>query len=862
MASKVFRLSNGLTVVFRPMRLAPVVALQMWVDAGAASDPEEFPGMAHLFEHLLFKGNPSRRMSDLVATVEAVGGSFEAWTSHDHTVYEVLLPSRHVRLGLDVLADALGPFSVDEETLRREFSIIDQEDVRRADDPWTDTADMLVALAFEGHPYARSVTGDPRRLARAAPADVEAFHRRHYRAGRMTLVVVGDVDEEALDDLLDDTVGDLPRGGDGARPPPADFAPQARVRTAVEFRSAGLAYIGLGFRTPGARDPATAHLALLAAALGDGPASRLPVAMVRGAELAVHVEVTSYPERDGSVLAAIASTQPEKWDRALEAILAVLAETARAPLPLSELERTRRLIALNALYGVETVEDVADRIGFDAVATGDADYEVRFQAAVASIGPREIQEAARTWLRPDRLSVVVVLPDEDGDADGETVDRVRERIREIVRATLGAPERAAPPAGPLDVRLSCGARLVVRPEPGAPLVAVDAFFPGGQLLESERTAGLQGTIARLLLRGTATRAAEEIDRAIDEMAAGIHGVADLDALGVSAAFPAAEALRGLGLVADCLRAPSFPADEFERDRRRAIADLRAAETDAFDLAYRQLLPRLLPGHPYRLDPHGTPATLGRITRSAVARAWEDGYPLDRLTVVVSGDISPEAVRSTLEARLGPGGRRRASAVRAPQPVEAEVRERDRQVVVRGDFARAHVLAGFRAPGGDDERRYAASIVAEALAGDSGLLMAEVRESRGLAYDVGADYRAPIGQGFLTVHAACDERNVEAVLRVLDDIFARLAAHGLPPEAVAHAQDLLVGSYALDMQRVSDRNRLAARGIYVRGELPTPERYEARVRAVTPADVRALAASIFDPARRVTAIALPPDGGRK
>ncbi|MDI7267305.1 MAG: hypothetical protein QME96_04860, partial [Myxococcota bacterium] len=69
-----------------------------------------------------------------------------------------------------------------------------------------------------------------------------------------------------------------------------------------------------------------------------------------------------------------------------------------------------------------------------------------------------------------------------------------------------------------------------------------------------------------------------------------------------------------------------------RARRRAIADLRAAETDAFDLAYREMLPRLLPGHPYRLDPRGTPATPGRITRSAVARAWEDGYPLDRLTV--------------------------------------------------------------------------------------------------------------------------------------------------------------------------------------------------------------------------------------
>ena len=117
--STIERLDNGAGIVVRPMRLAPGVARQVWLDAGAADDPEDLPGMAHLLEHLLFKGNPSRRFQDLVATVEAVGGSFEAWTSHDHTVYELLLPSRHLRLGLDVLADALGPLSVDPDVIAR-----------------------------------------------------------------------------------------------------------------------------------------------------------------------------------------------------------------------------------------------------------------------------------------------------------------------------------------------------------------------------------------------------------------------------------------------------------------------------------------------------------------------------------------------------------------------------------------------------------------------------------------------------------------------------------------------------------------------------------------------------------------------
>ncbi|MBI5501804.1 MAG: insulinase family protein [Deltaproteobacteria bacterium] len=853
------RLDNGVGLVVRPMRLAPVVALQLWLDAGAADDPDDFPGMAHLLEHLLFKGNPSRRFHDLVATVEAVGGSFEAWTSHDHTVYELLLPSRQARLGLDILADALGPLSVDPDVLEREMSIITQEERQRADDVWTDAADVLVALAFEGHPYGRSVTGDPRKLRRATVDDVVSFHDRLYRGERMTLVVVGDLEPDDVRRDAAETLGALPGGGEPPARDPVPFPPQARVRTAVDVRGNGLATVGLGFRIPGARDPATPALALLDTVLGDGPASLLQAGLVRARELALHVEVAQYPERDGSVLAVIASVAPDKWSDALDAILDVLALLRRSDVPPVDLERARHLIATEALYGAEAVEDVAGRLGFDALATGDPDYEAVFQAQVAATTAGAVREAAATWLRPANLGAVVVLPQEDDEEiSDEDIDAARERIRTAVRDRLSDDEPLQASTEPLDVTLACGARLVIRPEPGVPLVAVDAFFPGGQALESERTAGLQQILSRLLLRGAGGMSAAEIDRAIDEMAASVQPYAGADTLGISATFPAADALRGLALVADALRDPTFPEDEFERERRRLLADLRAAESDPFYVAGHELYPRLLPGHPYRFDPRGTPEALGRITHSSLVRAWNDDYPLHRLTIVVSGDVTPDAVRDTLDARLPSDPRSDAAALQAPGAVEAEVPERDQQVVVHGDFAQAYVLFGFRAPGGESDDRHAVSLLVEALAGDTGILMQEVREGRGLAYDVGAEARLPIGQGVVLVHASCDPRDVDAVLATIDDLLDDLAQNGLGPERLAHAQDLLVHSYALDLQRVSDRNRLAARGLFVHGTVPSFESYEQAIRAVTPDQAREVAADLFDPDNAVTIVVLPQD----
>jgi zinc protease len=850
------RLGNGMMLVVRPLHFAPVAAVQVWLDVGAADDPEDLPGMAHLFEHLLFKHNPSRRFRDLVGTIESVGGAFDAWTSHDHTVYEVLVPSRQTSLGLEILADALSPPAVDEEVLRREGAIIVQEERQRADDPWTDTADVLVALAFQGHRYARSVTGDPRRLRRATAEDVLAFHDRNYRAERMLVVVAGDVDPAEVRAAAEASLGRLPGGGGEIDRPASTFDPQARVRTSVEVRAGGLGYVGLGFRLPGAAGPSAAEAALIETLLGDGPSSLVTAELVRRRELAVHAEVSRYPERDASVLAIVLSVEPSRWYRVLGALLGILSDLRERPVPLAELERARRLIAARALYGGEAVEDIAERTGFDTLVTGDPEWERSFMAAVAAATPEDLLRAAGEWFRPDRAAVAVMLPEQGAPRGDEDADRIRERIRTAVAGTLGIASRPAGPPAPLDVRLTSGARLVVRPEPGAPLVAVDAFLPGGRRLDAERTAGLQTLMARLLLRGTGVLSAGEIDRAIDEMAATVEAYAAADSLGISAQFPAGDALRGLALLADCLRSPAFPEAEFERERRRMIADVRDDAADPYAAGLRELYLRLLPGHPYRLDPLGTEESLARLTHRGLLEAWRTAYPVSRLTWVVSGDIAPDAILRTLEDRLAADEAGGEPIPALPEPMAGELPEGRRRFVLRGDFAQAYVLFGFPAPGSDSPRRHAVSLLVEALTEDSGLLMEEIREARGLAYDVGAEARLSLGQGVVLVSVACDPRNVDAVVAAVNQLLEGLADPGLGEERLAHAQNLLIGSYALDLQRVADRNRLAAYGLLAHDRLPSPEAYEAAIREVTPDRIREEAAQLFDVRRGVTVVVLP------
>src|SRR5262245_9755958 len=128
-----YRLPNGLTVIVQPMHTAKVVALQAWVGVGSADEPDDLAGIAHVFEHMLFKGTARRGVGEIAKEVEAAGGDINAWTSFDQTVYHLVLASRDFPVALDILADAIQHSAFDPTELDRELKVV-LEEVRQGED--------------------------------------------------------------------------------------------------------------------------------------------------------------------------------------------------------------------------------------------------------------------------------------------------------------------------------------------------------------------------------------------------------------------------------------------------------------------------------------------------------------------------------------------------------------------------------------------------------------------------------------------------------------------------------------------------------------------------------------------------------
>ena len=150
-----FVLSNGLRVLIEPLHHAPVVALQAWVVAGGADEADEVLGVAHLHEHMLFKGTRRRQVGEIAREVEAAGGEINAWTSFDETVYHLTLGAAQMPLGIDILADVLRHSAFDAGELARESEVVLEEIRRAQDSAGRRLSNAVFAQAFSAHPAGR-----------------------------------------------------------------------------------------------------------------------------------------------------------------------------------------------------------------------------------------------------------------------------------------------------------------------------------------------------------------------------------------------------------------------------------------------------------------------------------------------------------------------------------------------------------------------------------------------------------------------------------------------------------------------------------------------------------------------------------
>ena len=827
-----YTLPNGLTVLLKRDEAAPVSSVQVWVKTGSIHEGAYLgAGLSHYLEHMLFKGTERRAGREISATVQAHGGYINAYTTFDRTVYYIDVPSNHTTVAIDLLADAVLHSTLPAEEVTKEKDVILREIDMCLDDPDQRLSQALFETAFRTHPYRQPIIGHRDVFAASNRDDLLAYYRARYVPNNLVVVIVGDFDPAATRAAIAEHFGKAPR----VRLAPVlvpDEATQLSRRDQHLFEDVQVARGGLGWQIPGLAHPDTPALDMLAMVLGHGDSSLLWQSIREKARLVHAIDAMSWSPGTGGLFYISYVADPDKRGRAEQAIQQELARIARKGISAGALAKAIRQAVTSEINMRKTMSGQASRLGAGEVVVGDINYSRQYFQRLFALTPARLKQVMTKYLVPETLTVVSSNPVAAAAAAGPAV--------RSSAASLDFEEIALPN----------GARLLLQPNHALPNLHFRLAFAGGPMFEPAGRRGLNALVATLLAKDTARRSAEEVARAIEAVGGSFHEFSGNNSFGLTAEVLPGDAGLALELISDAILRPAFKPATLEIEREGALASLKESLDDVVTVGRKKLREKFFGAHPFAIESGGDEAGLKAI-RVADLRALHAQLTVaGNAVLAVAGSFDAKKLVPKLKAFLArlPKG----AAPKAGGPL----------AVTAGDFTeiqprqQAIVFQAFPGPGLLHKDHIVSEVADELFSGMSSHLFERVREEKSLAYFVRSSRILGLHAGMFYFYAGTSPQRYEEVIAELNLEIKRVRGGGVTEEELERCRVRLKAGKRMGLQTNSARAMQAALNAVYGLPVNDWRTYDARIDAVTRADIQAFACNYFVSDRRVQLVVKP------
>ena len=829
-------LPDGLTVIVQEDHSAPVASVQAWCASGSVSEDEHLgAGLSHILEHMLFKGTKTRTTNAIAQKIQDVGGYINAYTSFDRTVFWIDVPRDGVTTALDVLADAMMNSTLPPAEYLKEQEVIRREFAMNLDDPDRMTGQLLFATAYQRHPYRLPVIGQMEIYNQLTQEQVMQYYKARYVPNNLTFVVAGDVDPEKVHEQLADFFNVYPEKSLKPVFIPEEPPQMGRREVHNEFATE-LTRLSLAWHIPELTHPDVSALDVLSTILGDGRSSRLYRRVREEAGLAFGVSAFSYTPGDPGLFGIDATVDPKKREGAEQLILQIIDEVKQAGVTPEELMKAKKISLSHHLDALATMRGQASDLGGNWLLTRNLNFSRDYLAAVQKVTLDDIRRVATNYLTSDNLTVVSLNP----------------------RGSLATRAEAAKVAAASEIQkfeLANGLRILVREDARLPLVSMTAVFRSGLLAETPETNGVTRLMAKVLLKGTKTRTAEQIANQIEAVGGSIGSDAGNNSFGVSLHLTKADLKLGVDLLSDVLRNATMPEKAVAREKEVQIAGIKEEDEQLTAVARNILRAALFAHHPYALRANGSPDSVQRLTQRDLLD-FRDRYLVAKNGVIsVFGDVKAAEVKQLFEQTLG---ELRSGALALTDAHPAAPLRQTTNVERQKEKAQGVIMVGYRGVAMFSPDRYALELIDEASSDLGSRFFIRIREQMGLAYYVGASQMQGLVPGLFAFYLGTDPQKIEPVKTALLDEIRKLASEGLTSEELARAKKKLIGQQQIENQsNDSFGHQSALDELYGLG-FNHYKSLEHDVEAVTLEDIKRMAGKYFHDQPYVLATVRPPD----
>jgi zinc protease len=856
-----YRLDNGLRLLIFPDPSKPNITVNITYLVGSRHEGAGEGGMAHLLEHMVFKG--STKHTNIPQELTEHGSRPNGTTSWDRTNYfETFQASdENLRWALDLESDRMVNSFIKKEDLDKEFSVVRNEFEMGENNPFVALFQHTMAAAYIAHSYGRPVIGNRSDVERVPIDKLQAFYHKYYQPDNAVLTVAGKVDEAKIVALVDEYFGKIPRPTRTLSPTYTVEPVQDGERLTVVRRVGDIQGIFAVYHIPDGANPDQPALDVLASVMGEESSGRLYKSMVDNKKASQVFANAMQLNEPGLLMFGAILNKTDSLDEARDTMLATIGGVVKEPPSKDEVERAKTRLQKQIDMSLRDSEQIGLFLS-EFLANGDWRLLFRNRDLLRNVSPADVQRVAAAYLKPSNRTVGEFIPDAKPDrAEVPTKTDVAAALKDYKGdAALSAGEAFDPSPKNIESRtqrftLASGMKVALLPKKtrGGSVHAVIAlhFGDADSLLNRRAAAGLAGAT---LIRGTANKNRQQIQDEIDKLKAQLNVFGGPTGATVQIETTRENLPAVLRLAGEILKEATLPDSEFEQIRKEQLTGLDFGKSEPQALAFNKLTRTMYPFP--RSDVRATPAIDEQIedvksVKVEDARAFhKQFYGASNGQLAVVGDFDPGEVKKAAEDLFG-GWKSPARFERVKTgfqkitPVNATIETPDKSNAV--------FLAALRVNLGDSDPDYPALVFGNYMLGGGFLnsrLATRIRVKDGLSYGVGSSFSAKADEkdGQFQVYAIAAPQNVAKVEAAFKEEIARALKEGFTQKEIDADRSGWLQSRQVN--RAEDRslvNTLSTRD-YDGRTLYWDEALEKKVTALTADDIVAAMRRHLDPSQ--------------
>jgi zinc protease len=856
-----YRLSNGLRVLLFPDPTKQAITVNVTYLVGSKHENYGETGMAHLLEHMLFKG--TSRHPNIPQEMTAHGARYNGSTSVDRTNYFQTLAAteENLRWALDLEADRMINSFIAKKDLDSEMTVVRNEFEKGENDPTGILISRIYSAAYLWHNYGKSPIGARSDIENVPIDRLQAFYKKHYQPDNAVLLVSGKIDEAKTIELVNEHFGSIPRP---ARELPKIYTldPVQDGERVVTLRRVGdIQLVGVGYHVPSGSHPDAAAVAVLAHILGDASSGRLHKALIEGKKAVAVANATSLDGDPSLLIVGGAVLREQSLDSARDSLLGVVEEIAKNPVTKEEVERAR----VQLLKQIELTLNSSETLGLQLSGwIGMGDWRLFFihRDRLRKVTPEDVQRVAAAYLKPANRTLGYFIPTEKPDrSEIPPTPDILALVKDYKGDTaVDAGENFDPSPANIDARtfrspIPGGLRLALLPKKTrrATVVANLTLQMGDEKSLMNQSA-VTRLVALMLDRGTAKRSRQQIKDEFDKLGAQVGIVGEGDSVDITIETVRDNLPAVIKLVAEILREPSFPANEFEQLKQEQLGELESQRSEPGVVASIAMQRHTKPypkGHPkYVHTIDEAIAELKAVQLDDVKKFHSEFYGAQNGELAVVGEFNDKEMTRLVTELFGNWKSQRPYK-RIPDGYK-DVAIRN-QAIDTPDKANAYFVAAMNLNLRDDDPDYPALVLGNYMLGGASLnsrLTTRVRQVEGLSYRVGSQLQVSSldRSGAFLGYAICAPQNAAKVEAAFKEEMERALKDGFTADEIKTAKN---GWLQLrQVARAQDKDLAARLRTFacLNRTLQWDAEFEKKVEALTSEQITSAMRKHLDPAK--------------